>query len=318
MYTIKEASARSGVGIPLLRAWERRYGVVEPTRTPAGYRLYDEDAIARLVAMRRLIDDGWAPQQAAAHVRATEREQLVEIVTPAAGRSDKHTGARPGGADATAAAVELVERIVRAARRLDGAELEAALDETMGSLRFEAAWEAVIMPALHAIGEAWQRGDVSVAGEHATSQAIHRRLARAFDAAGSASTGPAVLIGLPPGARHEFGALAFATAARRSGLPVLYLGPDLPVESWVSASVERQAPAAVVGVPRRADAARASEVVEAVRRERPGAILALGGAEAARVIAAGAVVLPADSLTHGVDALRTALLSRGTPEDLSA
>ena len=39
MYTIKQAAARSGVGVSLLRAWERRYGVVHPVRTPSGYRL---------------------------------------------------------------------------------------------------------------------------------------------------------------------------------------------------------------------------------------------------------------------------------------
>ena len=46
MYKIKEAAARSGVSVPLLRAWERRYGIVSPTRTASGYRLYDEDALA--------------------------------------------------------------------------------------------------------------------------------------------------------------------------------------------------------------------------------------------------------------------------------
>src|SRR5680860_1633806 len=63
MYTIKEASLRTGVGIPLLRAWERRYGIVVPTRTDAGYRLYDEAAIGRLRAMRSLVLAGWSPRQ---------------------------------------------------------------------------------------------------------------------------------------------------------------------------------------------------------------------------------------------------------------
>ena len=68
MYTIKEASARSGVGIPLLRAWERRYGVVVPTRTSSGYRLYDDAAIGDR-GMRQLIAAGWSAQQAAERVR---------------------------------------------------------------------------------------------------------------------------------------------------------------------------------------------------------------------------------------------------------
>ena len=51
MYTIKQAAARTGVSVPTIRAWERRYGVVGPARTTAGYRLYDDDG--RLNASRR-------------------------------------------------------------------------------------------------------------------------------------------------------------------------------------------------------------------------------------------------------------------------
>ena len=50
MYTIKQAAARTGLSVPIIRVWERRYGVVQPGRTPAGYRLYDDEAIARLAA----------------------------------------------------------------------------------------------------------------------------------------------------------------------------------------------------------------------------------------------------------------------------
>ena len=61
MYTIKEAALRTGISVPALRAWERRYGVVAPTRTAAGYRLYDDRALERLRTMRALVDAGWTP-----------------------------------------------------------------------------------------------------------------------------------------------------------------------------------------------------------------------------------------------------------------
>ncbi|MFH1475474.1 MAG: MerR family transcriptional regulator, partial [Chloroflexota bacterium] len=65
MYTIKEAAARSGVGAPLIRAWERRYGVVMPRRAPSGYRLYDAATINVLSTMRSLVDSGWTASEAA-------------------------------------------------------------------------------------------------------------------------------------------------------------------------------------------------------------------------------------------------------------
>lgn len=308
MYTIKEASARSGVGIPLLRAWERRYGVVTPTRTSSGYRLYDDDAIARLVAMRRLIDDGWAPQQAASRIRSVGPADLRDLADEPALPSDVNGDAARGAARGPEHD-ELVERLAASARRLDVAELDAVLDQAFAALRFETAWDAVLRPALRRIGDGWHRGEITVAGEHATSQAIHRRLAMAFEAAGTASSDAPVLVGLAPGARHEFGALAFATAARRAGMPILYLGPDLPVDSWVSAAVERQAEAAVIGVPRRADVDRVREVVAALGHGRPETRILLGGAHADRVGADGAIRLPDDSLPAAVDGLHRALTS---------
>lgn len=301
MYTIKEASARSGVGIPLLRAWERRYGVVSPTRTPSGYRLYDDEAIRRLTAMRELIEQGWSAQQAAQRVRAATPDELGQMVGTSFATTAGPIAAEQ--AEPTPMRDALIERLVAAARDLDVDGVEAALDDAFAAVRFERAVDDILMPALRRIGAAWEHGDVTVAGEHATSQAVLRRLATAFDAAGAPRAHRPVLVGLGPGARHEFGALAFAIAARRAGLPVVYLGPDLPVESWVSAANEADARATVIAVPRRADVERAIETVTALCEARPKAVVAVGGREAARVArATGTLELP-DSIGEAVPEL---------------
>ena len=69
MYTIKQASRLTGVTEASLRSWERRYGVVVPHRNESGYRLYDEAALSAFSTMRRLVDDGWSPVEAADAVR---------------------------------------------------------------------------------------------------------------------------------------------------------------------------------------------------------------------------------------------------------
>lgn len=301
MYTIKEASVRSGVGVPLLRAWERRYGVVVPVRTASGYRLYDDAAIERLRAMRHLIAGGWSAQQAAQRVQAAS---AVELSTLTAAGTEALTTSEP--MDGSAADI-LIARLVEAARTIDATELEAALDETFSSARFEVAADTVIMPALRAIGDAWERQEIGVAGEHAASQAVLRRLAMAYEAAGDADADRPLLVGLGPGARHELGAFAFAIAARRAGLPVLYLGSDLPADEWTAAAVERDARAAIIGVPTRADVRRATEVLDALRSSRPAMIRAAGGDQAARAArSTGAIELP-NSLSAAVGALRDAL-----------
>ncbi len=310
MYTIKEASSRSGVGVPLLRAWERRYGVVVPSRTDAGYRLYDDAAIDRLRAMRHLIAEGWSAQQAAERVRGATEGDLAELADPASIPNDDpgRIGIDGGVAD------QLIARMVDAARRIDGTALESALDEIFSTSRFEVAMDRVVMPAMRAIGDAWERGDVDVAGEHAASHAVLRRLAMAYEGAGDPGAEQPVLIGLGPGSHHELGAFAFAIAARRAGLPVLYLGPDLPVESWVSAARTRRARGAVLGAPSLTDARRARDVIRALRAAHPEMTLAVGGSESGRVSrATGALDLPQAAISEAVEALGAALSSVAPP-----
>jgi DNA-binding transcriptional MerR regulator len=310
MYTIKEASARSGVGIPLLRAWERRYGVVTPVRTAAGYRLYDDAAIGRLLAMRRLIADGWSAQQAAERIAASSTADIDTLAdaAPAADAEAHDDGALQPSLGETRAG-ELVASLVESARVIDTEALESSLDEAFSAARFEVVADRVIVPALRLIGDGWERGEIDVAGEHAASHAVLRRLAMAFEAAGGAMTDPPILVGLGPGTRHELGALTFAIAARRAGLPVLYLGPDLPVESWITAARTRSAVAAVIGVPTRADVRRATEVIDRIRAVDGDLVLAVGGDEAGRVVRPGVLLLP-EAIAEAVGMLRTAITAQ--------
>jgi DNA-binding transcriptional MerR regulator/methylmalonyl-CoA mutase cobalamin-binding subunit len=274
VYTISEAARRARVSPDLLRAWERRYGVIAPHRTDAGYRLYDETAIRRLQTMRRLRDEGWTASAAAAHLRAMSDDELP----PLAPTSDGQHEATTRQAGDTVAVDELIRQFVDGAAALDSAEVEHAIDQMLARGSFEAAMQRDIYPALRALGDAWEEGVVSVAGEHATSAAVGRRLGAAFDAAANPNPrGRRVLVGLPPDARHEFGALGFAVALKRAGHAVDYLGSDLPVADWVAAADTADARAAVIGVPREADASRARAVAAALRQDRPKLLVAFGG-----------------------------------------
>lgn len=296
MYTIKQAALRSGVNVALLRAWERRYGIVEPMRTDSGYRLYDEHAIDRLRAMRSLVDAGWSARQAAERVATASPEEI--------------DGMAPPELEATpelAPLASTTEAFVDGATRIDAAAIERALDDMFAAGSFERVVEDRLFPALRALGDAWSTGSLDVAGEHAASAAVARRLSVAFEAAGSPTGGPGpILVGLPPGARHELAALAFATAARRAGLAVVYLGPDVPVASWIAAAAQTGARAICFGVVVARDVTAAGEVLIAVRAVHPDLVIAVGGREAAE-IGNGAVVRLPDRLGDAVEALRQAL-----------
>jgi hypothetical protein len=260
--------------VAALRAWERRYGVVHPARTQSGYRLYDDEAIARLRAMRQLTRNGWSARLAAEEVIAHGPEAAAGLAIGDEQGSESGASVDGGNSDVLSA------RFVAAARSLDVAALDRVLDEMFIRGSFEQVMDSQVFPALKALGDAWSRAEISVAAEHAASHAVVRRLAAAFDAAGrQQDQSRAVIVGLPPNSRHEIGALAFATACRRAGVPVTYLGADLPIDDWrVAASNAR---AAVIGVATDADRKQAIAVADSLRAGYPALDIWLGGSAAA-------------------------------------
>ena len=309
MYTIKQAAIRTGLTIPTIRAWERRYGVIDPARTASGYRLYDDEAIERLVAMRHLVEvDGMRPSQAADQVRAggaavaglAARARRALVDAGAAGLA----GAAGGGS-----ALSSIAAFREATRRMDISAIERLLDEAFAAERFEAATSNVVYPALRAIGEDWAEGSIDVAMEHAASETIRRRLARFYDASVDLSAPLDVIVGMPPGCQHEIGAMGFAVAARRGGLSVLYLGANVPVPSWVRTADAVGAPAAVVGAIVDRDVPAATDVATSRLASTSRPVVFVGGRLASVVAeATGAVALPAQ-LDEAVDVVRQRLRS---------
>ena len=292
MYTIKQAAARTGLSIPTIRAWERRYHVVSPDRTAAGYRIYDEAAIERLAAMRWLVEaEGWRPSQAAERIATpgVDVSSLASrLATPVAGEP----GVRP--VNPSGVPTDLgVTAFVAAAQRLDIDHMERILDDAFAAQRFELAMDAVVFPALRAIGGAWADGALDVAGEHAASETVRRRLSRFFDAARGPMMQARLLVGMPPAGRHELGAFAFAVACRRAGQAVAYLGMDVPLASWLRIARDTAVPAIVLGAVTADDAIAVGLVVDAIgTMDQPPVCFAGGPASLDAHLVSGAAQLP--------------------------
>ena len=80
-------------------------------------------------------------------------------------------------ADDAAAASDLTEQFVAAAAALDGDRLDEVLDRMFALASFEVVIGTYVSPAMRALGDAWESGQASVAGEHLASHAVGRRLA---------------------------------------------------------------------------------------------------------------------------------------------
>ena len=120
--------------------------------------------------------------------------------------------------------------------------------------------------------------------------------------AASELSGVDVVVGLPPGSRHELGAFAFAVAARRAGLDVVYLGADVPLEAWRQTVRDAEPRATVIAVVRRDDARSATDVIRGLREEGA-AVVAIGGPSAEAIPPdLGALRLP-DAMDEAVPRL---------------
>ena len=260
MHTVKRAAELTGVPATTLRVWERRYGVVTPSRTEGGYRVYDDASLRRLAAMAALVNGGLPARQAAARVLA-----------------DQDLASADGAAVPDAGALGDVDSLVEAARELEVQVLTRALDDGFAQGPLDRVVDGWLMPALHRLGDAWREEQVGVAAEHFVSAGVMRRLSGLYDAAEVASGAGRVLVGLPRGTRHEIGALAYAILLRHVGVDAVYLGADVPPQSWVEAAVERPTEAVVLVVPTVEDVPAGREVVGALLPAAPHLAIHVGG-----------------------------------------
>ncbi|HEY7076116.1 MAG TPA: MerR family transcriptional regulator [Solirubrobacteraceae bacterium] len=205
---IGELSKRSGVSPELLRAWERRYGLLTPTRSAGGLRLYSLDDLERVRAMRRHIADGVAAAEAAGLARAGGEEQPPAALDPAAARA----------------------QLAEAVDRFDEPHAQAILDRLLALTTLDTLLSEVVLPYLHDVGDGWERGDVSIAHEHFASALLRGRLlgiARGWGRGG----GPLAVLACLPGEHHDLGLIACGLALRARGWRVAYLGTDTPLET---------------------------------------------------------------------------------------
>ena len=219
---IGELARRTGVATELLRAWERRYGLLAPVRTASGYRLYSAEDVVRVGRMRQLLASGLSAAEAA-------RQALAE---PPAPEQDE-----PGP---TAAASQLR----RALEALDDAAAHAAFDRLLADYSERAVLAGIVLPLLHELGAGWERGEISVAQEHFASNLLRGRLlglARGWDR----GSGPRAVLACPPGERHDLGLVIFGLALREHGWRITFLGADTPPDTLVE-TVRRLEPEALV------------------------------------------------------------------------
>jgi len=248
LFRIGELSRRTGVSIDVIRAWERRYGLLAPTRSESNFRMYSQDDVARLRLMLHYTKQQVPPSRAA---------QLVRQAQTAPVQSN------PGipEADIRKALTVLRDSL----ERFDEAPAERILRRLIGVFTPGVVFRDVVLPYLREVGMRWECGETSVAQEHFASEFLEHWMRTQAPRQRSDGGRRAVLACLP-GEHHTLGLVAFGVVLGDLGWSITFLGRDVPVPSIRAAADAVKADAIVLAAVLPEPLAHAGSDLDAIMR----------------------------------------------------
>ena len=270
---IGELSRRVGVSPELLRAWELRYGLLRPTRSPGGFRLYSAADEARVTRMRAHQREGLSAAEAARLASAAADDPRAEA------------GARPDRSI-----------LARALERFDEPGAQEAFDRLLALVSLDALLRDFVIPYLADLGERCEAGSASVGQEHFASNILRGRLLGLARGWGQ-GVGPLAVLACAPGEQHDLGLVSFGLALRARGWRIAYLGPDTPMGTLLETTDMLGPQLVVVSSTAPQRLARARDELTGLGRAAPLA-LAGAGAKPALAEAVGARLMAGDPVTE--------------------
>jgi DNA-binding transcriptional MerR regulator len=222
IYNLKAVINETGLNAATLRAWERRYALVQPHRSPGGHRLYsrrDIELIKWLVARQK---EGLSISQAV-ELWKTRQDEARSGAWPTQPSMDI-----PSSSETMLDALR--QKWVTACLAFDDQAANQVLDQAFALTDVETICLEVLQKGLALIGESWYNASVSVQQEHFASAIAMRRLSTLLDAVPAPVRQPTILATCPPGEDHDFILLMVTYLLRRKGWNVLYLGSNVPLE----------------------------------------------------------------------------------------
>ena len=228
-HTILIASRRSGVSQTVIRAWEKRYGVLTPRRCPKGTRHYLDEDIERLSLLCQLTKYGYRIGQIAKRSN-DELRALQAKAMPCREAVKQLTKA----ADFIAAARQTLDSY-------DADKLRCILNQALDTLGHRLTLREVVGPLIALTGEQWRDGKLGEAQEHLHTAVVRDFLAASVPGADVPVNAPGMIVCTPAGTIHELGALLATATARDLGWRVTYLGAGLPAAEIAKAVTARHA-----------------------------------------------------------------------------
>jgi len=257
LFHIGELSRRTGVSADVIRAWERRYGLLTPTRSAGNFRLYSPQDVTRLRLMRHYVRQDISPSRAAALVAQSKARLQSNPGVPAAD------------------AREVVTLLRGALQRFEGAEADRLLDRLVSVFTPAVVLRDVILPYLRELDEDAEGDEPPAAAAQErfrTSFLESWMLARARGR--TAGDARQAVLACVPGEHHALGLSAFAVALADLGWSTVYLGRDTPLTVVEQAADSVGADAIVLAATLPATLAGAADEIADLAQRHP---IVLGG-----------------------------------------
>jgi len=240
IYSISRVSQMTGINAVTLRAWERRYGLVKPTRTDSGHRLYSEADIEQITQILQLLDQGIAISRVPGALKGSQSQQSADKIEQGPWKRYQDT-------------------MLEAIQIFDEATLESIYNEAMSLYPIDAVTKQLLLPLINSLGKKWMQEvalteklgepplpqSLGIAEEHFFSVFMRNKLGARFHHRNLQNSGPSIVAACLPGEQHEFGLLLFALAAHARGYRIVLLGANMPIQQ-LSEVVQRTASSAVV------------------------------------------------------------------------
>ena len=228
LYTIGTVSRITGIGAITLRAWERRYNLIQPVRKESGHRLYTRGQIDQINRITALTGQG---------MRISQVKRAMLNTEPAATNGQQATE-NPWQS--------YLQSMISAVISFDEARLEEIYNEALSLYPIGLVTKLLLKPLLVELGLRWESGQGSVAEEHFFAFYLRNKLGARFHHRRINEGGPRLLLAGLPDEHHEIALLLFALAANESGYQLLQLGADMPMTELAHVAVKTRCDAIVL------------------------------------------------------------------------
>jgi methanogenic corrinoid protein MtbC1 len=210
----------TGLSKDTLRVWERRYGFPQPLRDALGERAYPADQVEKLRLLKRLMDGGHRPGK----LVRLEADALHRLAQEAA------LAAAPEGPGLPAPYAQLLQGH-------DVPGLRRQLHQSLLHMGLEGFVTTLVAPLNVAVGDAWMRGEISVAQEHVYTEALQLVLRQAIGSVPDAgAAAPRALLATLPQEGHGLGLLMAEALLSLHGCRCIPLGTQVPLDGIVAAA----------------------------------------------------------------------------------